>query len=429
MNEKQSLSAQEQQELSQLQQRAQRSRLAWERAKLSFISITPKDWTRLAVLVGITAVIARLIWVAWQPLTPFFIGSIIAYILLPIVNRLNRIMPRIIAVILTLATLIFFLISFVNLAVPPIINQLYLGYQAIPNIDEIRETLSQFEEYLRTYPQPVQQFVDQFLIRLVDTGREKLDATVNRAINFSISTIFSIFNTISLILGFLIIPAWLLTILVDQRKARQSLNQLLPVWLRPDFWAVIRIIDRTFNSFLRSQLTLSLIISLSFYAIMWLMPQIGLPDTRYKILVAIFIGITQLIPSLGPFLGTIPLLLISITNPQLALLLFGFYVALQIFVRQTIAPRIERRIYDIHPAIMIIFIIALSTFGWWWILLAAPLIGVTYDLVRYTLGRLQTPPRPAGVLPKEKYEVKATAKPVTSPQTNYRRRLRQTPRR
>jgi predicted PurR-regulated permease PerM len=429
MNEKQSLSPQEQQELSRLEQRAQRSRLAWERAKLSFISVTPKDWTRLVLLVGITAVIARIIWVAWDTLIPFFVGGIIAYLLLPLVNRLDRFMPRIIAVILTLTAVTLFIVTFLNFAIPPIVAQIYRGYQAIPNINDLRETLSQFDEYLRTYPQPIQQFVDQLAARLIATGRENLDEYVNRAINLSVNTIFGLFNTISFILGLFIIPAWLLTILVDQRKARQSLNQLLPTWLRADFWAIIRIIDRTFSSFLRGQMLLGLIVGLGFYFALWLMPQLGLPEARYKILLAIFVGITQLIPSIGPFLGAVPLVIIGINEPQLGILLFATFVALQIFINQFIAPSIERRIYDIHPGIMIIIIVALSTFGWWWVILAAPVIGIVHDLTRYILGRLQTPPRPAGVLPKEKYVVKATTQPATSPPTNYRRRLRQTPRR
>ena len=41
----------------------------------------------------------------------------------------------------------------------------------------------------------------------------------------------------------------------------------------------------------------------------------------------------------------------------------------------------------------------IGQFGLIWLLLAAPIVAISVDLVRYIHGRLSEPPRPAGVLP------------------------------
>lgn len=396
------LTEKEKEEWSRLETAADKSRLAWRRLWLGLVSITPKDWARLLILLGFTAVVGRVIWVSTATLTPFIIGGIIAYILLPTVNRLNRFMPRLLAVLLTLTAVVFLLSTFINITIPPLVNQLYRGYLNIPTLSQVNEQLSALDQYLRTFPTPVQDFVDGILSRTVTTIRTNADLYINNLINFSINSVLTFLNTIGFLVGFLAVPAWLLTVLVDQKKGKDALNQLLPTWFRPDFWAVVRIVDRTFSAFLRGQLLLALIVGLSLYTILWLMPQLGLPDINYKILLAIFAGTMQLIPSIGPFFGIIPLLVIGFNqNPQTGLLLLTIFISLQLVIQQTITPRIERRVIELHPAILVIIIVALSNFGWWWVILAAPVTGIFYELTRYLLGRLRTPPRPAGILPKE----------------------------
>jgi hypothetical protein len=63
------------------------------------------------------------------------------------------------------------------------------------------------------------------------------------------------------------------------------------------------------------------------------------------------------------------------------------------------------RYIDIHPAIFVILLVLLSQFGFFWVLVAAPLSIVLRDLFVYAYGRLSDPPRPAGVAPGERRTV------------------------
>jgi hypothetical protein len=87
-------------------------------------------------------------------------------------------------------------------------------------------------------------------------------------------------------------------------------------------------------------------------------------------------------------------------SPGTGLAVLGLYYLVQRLVGAFVGSRVERRVSDLHPAILVLVIVALSQLGWQWIFLAAPVTAVARDLWRYAFGRLGDPPRPAGVLPR-----------------------------
>nr|HMQ56261.1 AI-2E family transporter [Anaerolineae bacterium] len=136
---------------------------------------------------------------------------------------------------------------------------------------------------------------------------------------------------------------------------------------------------------------------------------------------AMIAGLMQLIPSIGPFLGAIPAILIGWTiSPAVAVAILGLYFLVQQFIFNIVTPRVEQNIVDVHPSIFILILVSLSQFGFWWILLAAPVTAIIRDTFRYVYGRFSEPSRPPGLLPGEPLPV------IVSRQTapvNQRRRL------
>ena len=147
---------------------------------------------------------------------------------------------------------------------------------------------------------------------------------------------------------------------------------------------------------------LGFIVGLLVYGGLRLLEALGWPDTRYEVLLAMSAGLMQLIPNIGPIAGAIPAVAIGWSHSlSLALAVLALYIIIQRLVTMLVVPRLERKVVDIHPAIMVLIIVALSEFGFWWVLLAAPVTAVARDLFRYTYGRFGNPPRPAGLLPGE----------------------------
>src|SRR6187549_538782 len=85
---------------------AERSRAAWRRVWLRLTSVTPKQLIRFGLVVTLLAAVGWLFSQGWFPLLPLLVGAVIAYALLPLVNRLDRSMPRFLAVVFALLPVI-----------------------------------------------------------------------------------------------------------------------------------------------------------------------------------------------------------------------------------------------------------------------------------------------------------------------------------
>lgn len=377
---------------------------AWQQLWLRLRGVTPAALVRFGLSLGALAVLGWLVWSTWIVLTPFLVGGVIAYTVLPLVNRLDRFLPRLVAILLVLSLVAGLVILFLALFVPILGQQIYAAYLAMPGLEEIRAYASRLDQYLATLPEPTQAVVANLRAQAVAKVQANAQTYLSGLVNLVMNAALGLVNTIGFILGFLVVPAWVLMVLQDQRQASRAINRLLPDWLRADFWAVLRILDRAFGAFLRGQLLTALVVAgLTFLGLELLVRLMGLQNAlRYQLLLAMIAGLTQLIPSIGPFLGAIPAVLIGFSvSTQLGLLIIVTYIIVQQIVAYFVAPRVERNVLDAHPALMIMIVVALSQFGFWWVLLATPITAITYNLYRYIYGRFSDPPRPAGLLPDE----------------------------
>jgi predicted PurR-regulated permease PerM len=240
---------------------AQHSSQAWRRLGLRLRSITPGGLAQAVLLVGALAGIAWLIWYTWISLVPFAIGGIIAYAVLPLVNRLDRFMPRILAVILVMSLVLLVITAFFSLLVPILAEQVYALYLNLPGLAEVRGYLNQVREYIRTLPEPTQQAINNASTQAMARIQQNMNVYLSSLVNTALTLVLSLVNTISFILGFIAVPAWLLYVLTDQPRGKQALGQLVPTWLRDDFWAVLGIVDRAFGRFIRGQVVTGLVTS------------------------------------------------------------------------------------------------------------------------------------------------------------------------
>jgi predicted PurR-regulated permease PerM len=397
---------------------AQNAGRAWRRLGLRLLSITPGILARAGLLVAALSVIVWFISTTWVSLIPFIIGGIIAYAALPLVNRLDRYMPRLLAVLLVMSLVLLLIAGFFMLLVPIVAQQVYNIYLNLPGLDEVRGYLDRTREYVKTLPEPTQQAINNAWAQASAKIQQNLSLYLSSLVNTLINLVLSVVNTVSFILGFIVVPTWLLYVLTDQPRGKQALNQLLPDWLRGDFWAVLGIFDRAFGRFIRGQMLTAFVTSVLVYlGLALLVRYYGLQTSgRYEVLLAMIAGITQLIPSIGPFLGVIPAALIGLSvSVQFSLMVILIYIIVQWIIVNFVYSRVERNIIDVHPAILILIIVALSQFGFWWILLATPVTAVLRDLFRYAYGRLSDPPWPAGVLPGEPLPPQSLAAQATNP--------------
>jgi predicted PurR-regulated permease PerM len=344
-----------------------------------------------------------LAWILWQAraaLFPFILGGVIAYVLLPLVNSLDRWMPRFLAVLVALALMLGFLAFLFYILIPPLVQQAPRFLELLPDRAEIQVMIGRLRQAIMALPEPTQAAVTNALQRVAVTLRESLDQNLSALAGGVALLLIGILRSIGFILGLLVVPAWLLSVLKDQRRGAAALNRVIPKSLQKDAWAVLAIVDRPLRAYVSGQFTLALVTGVAVYFGLVLLEMLGWPAIQYKVPLAVWAAVFELIPEIGPYLGALPAVLGGFSrSPQAGLAVIALYIVLHYLINRLAGSRVENRIIQIHPAILLVAIVALSQYGFLWVLLAAPVISVVINLFRYLYGRLSEPPRPAGLLP------------------------------
>jgi predicted PurR-regulated permease PerM len=193
---------------------------------------------RVALAGGGIAIIIALIVTASDVLTPFIVGLVLAYLLMPIVNRLSRWLPRWFAILLVYAAGAAVLGMLVVFLVPPLISQ---GIRLVAAATQPEGLARLAEEGLRWYranvPASLQAPIEQFLLQRALPALQDNLTTIAASIGaFVLRQLAQLFSLLSFVVSFLVVPVWLFYVLNDARRFRAVLNRQLSYRLRPDFW-------------------------------------------------------------------------------------------------------------------------------------------------------------------------------------------------
>jgi predicted PurR-regulated permease PerM len=364
--------------------------------------VTPRQYL-YAALVG--AAVVFLCWLlvrSWSALLPFQVGAVLAYLLLPIVDRLARRVPRTAAVAIVFVAGFAVVAAVVGIGLPWLIDQLTGFFDALPSGADVAAAFESLRGRAPTLTPDQQAWVTEMTSQVIATIRQNLLAWAQGLLAALSSTVVNIAGVISFLLGFLIVPFWLFYVLQDEPKGQRAVDRLLPGWLRPDFWAVLRIADRVFGGYIRGEVVLCAAMGALVFVGLNFLSLIGVPGIRFIPLLSVIAAFTELIPFFGPLLGGIPAVLMGLSYSwQTALAVLALFFVLQQIENSYLAPRILGHALDWHPAVLMILLIMFGQLGVIWLVLAAPLSALLRDEVRYVAGRLSTPPLPAGWLPKE----------------------------
>lgn len=346
----------------------------------------------LLVLLALYAV-GWLLWNAWPALTPFIIGVVLAFLLLPIVDRLARRMPRWLAILTVYAGGIVLIVIAADYIIPPIVGQVQQLIESFPSIEQVQSTGQVWlQRYRDLVPPALQPTIEQGAQSALRTLQANVTTYLQTLGTFVLTQVVQIINTVTFLIGFLIIPIWLFYVLNDQAQGRAFVNRILHPRIRRDFWNVWGMISEVLNDYVRGQLLLGVAVGL--------MVGVGLLGLRlfgiqvpYALLLAIVAGLTELIPIIGPIIGAIPGVLIGFFvsggGVQAGLAVLAVYIIVQQLENNFLVPRIIGESIGIHPAILTVVLIAMGqVFGLLGIVLAAPVSAIARDLFTYTYRRL-----------------------------------------
>lgn len=183
---------------------------------------------------------------------------------------------------------------------------------------------------------------------------------------------------INLLLG-VIVSIYLL---MDREKLFAQLKKITRAFFSDRTYKLLTDIaldcNRILSGFVVGKVIDSLIIGIICFVVMSI---VGLP---YAVLISFIVGVTNIIPYFGPFIGAIPsILIIAVINPMQALGFAVFILVLQQFDGNILGPKILGDTIGLSP-LWIIFSIMLFSglFGVAGMFIGVPLFAIIYNLIK-----------------------------------------------
>ena len=149
------------------------------------------------------------------------------------------------------------------------------------------------------------------------------------------------------------------------------------------FLSAVSFTDRTFMDFLCGKLLDSLIIGIICYIVCLIL------RIPYSLLVSVIVGVTNIIPVFGPFIGTVPAaIIILLVEPIKCLIFVIFIIILQQFDGNVLGPKILGSSTGINGFwIMFAIIVGGGLFGFAGMLLGVPAFVVIYAGIKQCVVR------------------------------------------
>jgi predicted PurR-regulated permease PerM len=375
---------------------------AWQQLGQSTRRAKPVTVARYALVIGALAALLWLANTAWQSLVPFIVGGFIAYAVLPFVNRLDRIMPRWFASLIVVLGVLAFVALFIATFVPLIVQQVVVLINGLPTVEQIQQSRVQLDQSLSTLPEALRVAINQFLTEAGQSYRASIDNFIRQLPQVTVAAVFGLLNTISAVLGLLVLPTWLLTVLKDGKRGVREINRMLPARSRLDFWSIVRIVDRSLRAFLQRQVTQAFLVGAGMTLVALTLDRLNVADVKYPLVAGMIIGAFELIPEIGPIIVYILLLVAGAAQgwPIIAAYLVSYFLARRL-AGGLVEARVATYVKQPHAAVSALLAIMLSQVGFVYALLSIPIMVLSRDIFRYVYGRLNDPPRPAGLLPDE----------------------------
>ena len=135
---------------------------------------------------------------------------------------------------------------------------------------------------------------------------------------------------------------------------------------------MIAIVNQVVGGYVRGTLTMALLIGVLVGAGM------GVLQVRYALLLGILAFFMEFVPVLGVIIsGAVCVIIALFQSPVLAGIVLGYFVVVHVIEGDLIGPRVMARAVGIHPAVALLALVAGSElFGIWGALLGAPIAGL-----------------------------------------------------
>ena len=342
-----------------------------------------------------------------QILRPILYGIVIAYLLRPIcnffelqykkiftkINKKEKISEkRVNTISLSMAIITSFLLIFLviffllKMIIPQLISSIPLL------IDSIEEVINSFVNFIKSKPDnKICQYIDMYITEnnLLMSEEEIINKYITPQSSKILTQVYDSVSSVLLIMKDvfigLIVSVYLL---VYKRRLGSQLKLImyatLPKKVSNVIYDEINFGDKIFNGFLVGKIIDSLIIGILTYACLSILQ---MPFTE---LISVIIGITNVIPFFGPFIGAVPsFIIIFAVSPIKSLIFVIFIIILQQIDGNIIGPKILGSATGVSSFWVLFSILIFGgLFGVPGMIIGIPIFAIMHDIIKKVIYRL-----------------------------------------
>lgn len=339
-------------------------------------------------------------------LMPIIYGAVLAYLLTPIFNRVrNRVdkqleksiktdktrtsIARTVAMLASVVMLAVIVFGLISMLIPQLATSIFGIVDAMPT--RVRNLQIWLEQLLVDHPElesAVMPYYDAIVKYLQDWVSKVVVPNLYNIIGGLSLGVYNLLIIMKNVLIGMIVMIYLLNMkekLITQ--AKMIVYSVFPLKVANKVIEEARYTHKIFGGFVIGKLVDSLIIGIMCFVLLSLM------NMPYVLLVSVIVGVTNVIPFFGPFIGAIPsAFLILLVSPTKCLYFIGFIILLQQFDGNVLGPKILGDTTGIS-SFWVLFSILLfgGLFGFIGMIIGVPTFAVLYrlftELVTYFLGK------------------------------------------
>ena len=302
-------------------------------------------------------------------MSPFLIGILIAFLINPLVSWLhhtvfekwlyvkNNVLAHLLAITFSYVLVIVFLVVGIIYIVPEIIDSL------TQLLDKLPEWGDALISYINTIAAKHPELQLDYLIKSISNA----DSTIQEFLGGFISKLTTTIvvtgvSIIKFVFNFIVAIIVSIYLLIDKKMQSRGIKRTIYAIFDEErankICAVIKRSIHIFSNFFDGKMIDSLIIGALTFVSMMIISLFGVPGfSNCALLVGIVVGITNMIPYFGPFIGAIPgFLILLIVNPWKSLGFLVMILILQQFAGLYLGPKLMGSSVGMKPLWIIISI-------------------------------------------------------------------------
>jgi predicted PurR-regulated permease PerM len=348
--------------------------------------------------------LAAALWLFSSVLMPFVAGMVLAYLLNPLANRLERMgANRLVASLVILGVCLFVFVVVLVAIVPLLAHQFSNFADNVPGyISRLQTLANELGSYL----------AEKFGVSLLEKlglgqgNTPDLSGSVGNIVGKGaqwltavLASIWSGGTALITIASLIVVtPVVAFYLLVDWARMIETVNSLVPVEHRATVHRLAREIDTAIAGFLRGQSLVCLFLGL------WYGIGLTLIGLNFGFLIGLTAGVLSFIPYVGSLTALVVAAIVAIVQgwPSYWLLIMSLVVVGtgQFLEGNVLTPKLVGESVGLHPVWLMFALLAFgSLFGFTGLIVAVPVAAAMGVLIRFGIERYRESPLYRGAEP------------------------------